>query len=210
MTQRQLILVNNSNEAGNLVIFQQSGAFPRQSATELAWFSKYAYPGTAVSFQWDPGDFDFVWSGAGQIENGVVFEAAQVLPANLTTSNKVILSYDPVNHVFFFHNQCQGDIVGTFTIQQDSSLPVNAATVGIGVAGKASIAMTAQPNINLMIDSNASYWVTFGAIAQGAFFDIKSALPPVQVDFPPNVNSMTVTLNADKTFTMKPNIMMFT
>lgn len=85
---------------------------------------------------------------------------------------------------------------------------MNAAAVGIGMAGRATFAVQAQPNLTLQIMPNPTYWVTFGTIQQGEFFTIASYVTPVQVAFPINVNSMTVTLNADNTWTVTPNIMM--
>ena len=207
MGQLQLILVNNSLTAGNLVVYQQLGASP--STNPLAWFSKYVYPDTQVSFSWDPTDYDFVWAGTGQITSGVVFDASQVVPAKLGTTNQITLSYDSVNHVFFFNHQTAGQQAGAFTILEDSSLPANVAAVGIGMAGRATFAVQAIPNMTVEISpANATYWVTFGTIQQGEFINVESFVTPVQVQFPVNVNSMTVTLNADNSWTVKSNILM--
>jgi hypothetical protein len=207
MSQLQLILVNNSPNAGNLVVYQRLGA--GSFATPLAWFSKYVYPDTQVSFSWDPTDYDFVWAGTGQVTSGVVFDASQVVPAKLGTSNQITLSYDSVNHVFYFNHQTAGQQASTFTIIQDSSLPLNAAAIGIGMAGRATFAVQAMPNMTVQIaPTAATYWVTFGTIQQGEFFTVEKALTPVEVTFPLNVNSMTVTLNADNTWTVTSNILM--
>ena len=205
MTQLQLILVNNSSNAGNIVVYQQLGAAP--VSNPLAWFSKYVYPDTQVSFSWDPTDYDFVWAGTGQIESGVVFEASQVVPANLSTGNQITLSYDSTHHVFYFNKQTSGSPAGTFIIVEDSTLPMNAAAVGIGMAGRATFAIQAQPNMTIDINPQLSYWVTFGNVDQGEFFTTGSIVSPVEVVFPVNVNSMTVTLNADNTWTVKSNIL---
>ncbi len=206
MSQLQLILINNGKNPGNLVVYQQTGN--QVASNRLAWFSKYVYPSTQVSFSWDPQDLDFVWSGTGQIQSGVVFEASQVVPANLATSNKITLSYNGTEHVFFFNGQTAGEPTGVLIINQDSTLPANAAAVGIGVAGRATFAVQAQSNMMLQVTYKPTYWVTFGTVQQGEFFTIESTLTPIQVEFPANVNSMTVTLNADNTWTVKPNIMM--
>ena len=207
MAQLQLILVNNSLNPGNLVVFQQVGSGP--STDPLAWFSKYVYPNTQVSFSWDPTDYDFVWAGTGKITSGVVFDASQVVPAKLGTANQITLSYDSSNHVFFFNHQTAGQQENVFTILEDASLPANAAAVGIGMAGRATFAVQAMPNMNVQFNpTNAGYWVTFGTIQQGEFFTSETTLTPVQVQFPVNVNSMTVTLNADNTWTVTPNILM--
>lgn len=207
MSQLQLILVNNSPNAGNIVVYQQLG--PEPSTNPLAWFSKYVYPNTQVSFSWNPADYDFVWAGTGKITSGVVFDASQVVPASLGSTNQITLSYDSVNHVFFFNHQTAGQQANAFTILEDSSLPANAAAVGIGMAGRATFAVQAMPNMTVQISpANTTYWVTFGEAQQGEFITVETLLPPVQVQFPPNVNSMTVTLNADNTWTVTPNILM--
>lgn len=205
MTQRQLILVNQSDMPGSLVVFQQYGT--EVQSPELAWFAKYVYPNTQVSFSWNDTDYDFVWAGTGQIQSGVVFDASQVIPANAQTSNEITLSYDGTNHVFYFNNQMTGQPAGVFIINADSSLPVNAAAAGIGMAGRAAFAVNVQPNIRIQIVPAPTYWVTFGTVKQGEFFTITGGVTPIQVTFPVNVNSMTVTLNADLTWTVQPNIM---
>lgn len=207
MAQLQLILVNNSLNAGNLVVYQQHGSEP--STNSLAWFSKYVYPNTQVSFSWDPTDYDFVWAGTGKITSGVVFDASQVVPAKLGTASQITLSYDSLNHVFFFNHQTAGQQEGAFTIVEDGSLPANAAAVGIGMAGRAIAAVQAMPDMEVQFSpGSAMYWVTFGTIQQGEFFTAETLLAPVQVQFPVNVNSMTVTLNPDNTWTVTPNILM--
>ena len=60
-------------------------------------------------------------------------------------------------------------------------------------------AVQAQPNLTIEITPQFTYWVTFGMIQQGEFFSVTSAVTPVQVACPLNVNSMTVTLSADNT-----------
>lgn len=207
MAQLQLILVNNSPNPGNIVVYQQLGSQP--SSNPLAWFSKYVYPNTQVSFSWDPTDYDFVWAGTGKITSGVVFDASQVVPAKLGTSNQITLSYDSVNHVFFFNHQTAGQQPNVFTILEDGSLPADAAAVGIGMAGRATFAVQAMPNMTAEFSPiGATYWVTFGTIQQGEFFTVESFVNPVQVVFPVNVNSMTVTLNADNTWTVTPNVLL--
>lgn len=206
MSQLQLILTNNSPNAGNIVVYQQLGS--ETSTNPLAWFSKYVYPNTQVSFSWDPTDYDFVWAGTGKITSGVVFDASQVVPAKLGSTNQITLSYDSVNHVFFFNHQTAGQQPNVFTILEDGSLPADAASVGIGMAGRATFALQAMPNLTVQISpTNATYWVTFGIVQQGEFFTAETLLAPVQVQFPVNVNSMTVTLNPDNTWTVTPNIM---
>ena len=91
---------------------------------------------------------------------------------------------------------------------QDVTVPPNGAIVGIGVAGRAAYAVPAMPNMRVVIDPRSTLWVTFGKAGEGEFFDPADALEPVQIDFPPNVRSLTVTLNEDTSWSVKSNIMM--
>lgn len=206
MGQLQLVLVNDSNEKGSLVVYQQYGDSVEQTA--IAWFAKYVYPSTQISFQWDPSDYDFVWSATGQIQTGVVFQAAQVLPANLVSSNGVTLSYDSEHHIFYFSDQKQTEPGGAFVIRQDQTLPMDAAAVGIGVAGKATVAVQAVPNMIETIEvTEPKYFVAFGPLQEGEYFDPAAlAVAPVEVGFPINVNSLTVTLGQDLAWTVKSNV----
>ena len=203
MTQRQLTLINNSTNAGNLIVYQ---SMSENFMNSLAWFSKYAYPNTKVQVSWDDTAYDFVWAGAGQVTPGIVFSAAQVVPANLTSTNQIKFSYDGPNKTFFFHDQQAGQQQGTLMISQDTTIPMNAVSVGIGMSGQPTFAVQAQPNMNVVFTPRTQYWVAFGTFQQGEVLDVET-LNAVQVEFPPNVTSMTATLNADNTWTVTQNIL---
>ena len=160
MTQLTLNLVNNSSRPGNLVLFQRLG----NSMTSLAWLSHYAYPGTTLTYQWDNTAWCFVWAGTGQIGPGVVVQAAQTIAANLASQNQISLSYHSQYQTFELHDLRQGQPSGNFIITQDTSIPVNGACVGIGMSGKPTFVVAAQPNMTVMITPQISYWLAFGDI----------------------------------------------
>lgn len=199
----QLTLINNSGKPGNLFAFQRYGEL-RQS---LAWLSKYAYPGTQVDFFWDPASLSFVWSGSGQLGPGVVVDVAQFVPAALSGTNQVTLSYDAEHRTFFFHDQGQGPQGGRLFIRQDNTIPVHAATVGVGLANKATLVFDAAPNLMTVIEARSTLWVAFGDYKQGQYIEDVEALGAVEVDFPPNVVAMTATIDADGKWTVVRNIL---
>lgn len=203
MTQRQITLVNNSTAATSLAVLQTSGQ--DEHGGSLAWLAKYAYPGTQVRFTWDDTDLSFVWAGTGQLTPGVVIEVSQVVPATPDGGNAIDLSYDAPNRTFFLHNQRTGDRPGTLTVSADSSLPVNAAAVGIGMSGKPTFVTAAQPNMNYVFTPRPTYFLAFGSLTQGAVID--AAAPVHPVEFPPNVYALTATLGADHQWTVVSDIL---
>ncbi|MCB1633533.1 MAG: hypothetical protein KDI51_03035 [Xanthomonadales bacterium] len=206
MPQLQLILVNNSGVAGNMVVFQVMLGMSNQQV--VAWFAKYAYSGTDIQFSWNPNDWSLVWSATGKIQNGVMFRASQVVPAGLDTQNQITLSYDSTHRAFHFTDQHDGEPKGSLIIVQDSSVPIDSAATGIGMSGQPSFVVQAQPNRQSVFTPHPQYWVFFGDVQQGEFFDASEAtMYGALVDFPPNITSMTATRNPDGTWIVSPNVM---
>lgn len=202
-TPLHLTLINNSGKPGSLVVFQQ----PNPSPNAIAWLSKYAYPGTSVDFSWDPTSWCFVWSGSGRLSPGVVFDVAQVVPASFANADIAPFSYDPANRTFFFGATQAGGQPGTLQIRQDSSVPVNGAAVGIGMAGKAVYLVESQPNISLAFTPHSSYWVGFATnVQQGEYIEV-STLTVAEVVFPPNVYAMTAAIDDKGHWTITQNIL---
>src|SRR5690348_8153030 len=100
--QYTVVFQNNSANAGTVVLYQVPPDIP--DSMPLAWLTQYAYPTTRVTLTWTL-EYDFVWSETGILVPGVVASAAQVWPANLTTTNQVGLTY---NRAFTFQNQQTG------------------------------------------------------------------------------------------------------
>jgi hypothetical protein len=200
----QLTLVNNSGKPGNLFAFQRYGSL-RQS---LAWLSKYAYPGTQVDYFWDPSSLCFVWSGTGKLGPGVVIDVAQFVPAAISGTNQITLSYDAEHRTFYFHDQGQGPQSGQLFIRQDTTIPAHSASVGVGLANKATLVFDVSPNLMTVIDTRATtLWVAFGDYQQGQYIEDVEALGAVEVTFPPNVVAMTATIDADGRWTVVENVL---
>lgn len=187
--------INNSGRAGSVCLFQEQ---PTQEVQAVVWLSEYAYPTTQVTFTWSL-DYDFVWSETGPLTPGITTNEGQIWPANLQSTNQVTLTY---NQAFTFANQTQGPNSGSLYINLDATIPMNTASVGIGMAGAATFLVQAAPNLNLIFTPHPRYWIAFGTLNKGTVIGTGSINNPAEIDFPPNVFSMTATLNADDTWTV--------
>lgn len=197
MTQRQLTLVNNSPIPTALAVLQ---------GDSVVWLAKYAYPGTQVRFTWDDADLSFVWAGTGQVSPGVILEVSQVVPAGTNDGNLINFSYDPGNRTFFFSKQQSGGPAGSLTIIADSSLPVGAVAVGIGMAGKPSAVMPAQPNMTYNFTPRPDYRLAFGNLTQSEVIDPETLITQ-SISFPPNVYALTATLGQNQKWTVVSDIL---
>lgn len=194
--QYTIVFQNNSPNPGTVTLYQTEPNNP--DAMPIAWLTRYAYPTTRVTFTWSL-QYDFVWSQTGTLVPGIIASAAQVWPADLTTTNQVTLTYD---RAFTFKDQTAGPTAGTLYIRADSSIPPNTASVGIGMSGAATMLVQASANMTYMFIPNPQYWITFGSYTSGEAIDVSVVTNPAQIVFPPNIYSMTATLNPDNTWTI--------
>lgn len=128
--------------------------------------------------------------------------ASQTWPADLSTQNNVTLTYQ--DNAYNFKNKTQGSKPGTLYIEQDGTIPLKQAAVGIGMSGFGTFAVQAQPNLNLTFTPHPKYWITFGNFTQDEVLDIAEITNPAEVAFPPGVTSMTAILKSDNTWSVNP------
>ncbi|MEO1085625.1 MAG: protein rhiA, partial [Acidobacteriota bacterium] len=165
-------------------------------------FCKAAAPTTEVEFNWTI-DYSFVWSEEGVLTPGVVFKASQTWDANLTSLNQI--SLNKLGAAYTFQDQQQGPRSGTLSILQSNLVTPQQASVGIGMSGFGTFAVPGQPNVTAMFTPHPEYWITFGKYQQGEVLDITTITESARIQFPANVSSMDVTLNADNTWTVAPS-----
>jgi hypothetical protein len=197
-----LVFVNNSSQTGDACVYQQGPNLTDPKVMSLAWFSKRAFPTTRLRFNWNI-DYSFMWSETGHLQPGVLFSASQTWPADLSTMNQVQFAND--RGAYTFLNQTAGPNQGSLTIKENSTIPANQASVGIGMSGSGTFVVQAQPNMNAIFTPHPEYWITFGDFIQGEVLDITTVTSSsAKIEFPVNVFSMTATLRADNTWSVMP------
>jgi rhizosphere induced protein len=191
--------VNNSSIIGSFCVFQQVPEMSYANVFALAWFSKFANPGTRVSFSWSL-DYCFFWDDTGELVPGITFDDSEILAAGLTENNSVTLTKSDGGYQFI--DQKTAGNAGSLTILTDTTIPANQASVGIGMSGAGTFAIQAEPNINYTFTPHPAYWVAFGNFAEGEVLDTTNLANTAQVIFPANIYAMNVTLNPDSTWTI--------
>lgn len=207
-TRYSVNFINNSSNSGKVFIFQQDPDMQKpdnqgSDIMSLAWFSKTAHPNTKIKFTWSL-DYSFVWSETGVLKPGIMFDASQVEAADLTTNNETTFSYDDGAYEF---TDLRSGTPGSLIITEAGNVPSKMASVGIGMSGSGTFVKQAQPNLTLIFTPHPKYYIAFGNQEQGEVLDITEINNPGLLDFPPNVYSLTATLNVDNTWTIQPTMM---
>ena len=188
---------NHSKNLGDVCIYQTDPKFDQdENVMSLAWFTKRTHPETKVDFKWG-GNYSFVWSETGELKPGVIFEASQVVEADLENTNKAVFDY--IQNAFLIKNE-DGGKAGCLQISESSNIPFDTASVGIGMSGAGTFVKRAQPNMNLEFTPHPEYWITFGNFVKGEVLDIGEITNKQKIDFPANQYSLTVILQEDNTW----------
>lgn len=167
--QYQLLFNNESTNEGNVCIYQTDPNIGVPNVLSLAWFSKYTHPTTSVDFSWEI-NYNFVWANTGILIPGVLFGASQAWEADLENNNQVSLNFK--NGAYTFEHQTQGPEDGNLYIKETKNIPLKQASVGVGMSGKGTFVVQAQPNFNLAFSPHPQYWITFGTFKQGEVLDV--------------------------------------
>jgi hypothetical protein len=194
-----LTFINNSTNSGNACIYQTDPDLG-PDVMSLAWFAKPTHPTTEETFSWQI-DYGFIWDETGELVPGVVFDASQVWPADLTQANKI--SFSLINEAYTFSNLTKGSMQGVLEIDEDSTIPLKRASVGISMAGAGTFAKQAQPNMTLFFEPHPEYWITFGNFESGEVLNMTELTSKQKIEFDPGVFDKIVILNKDNTWTVK-------
>jgi hypothetical protein len=208
-----LTVVNNSTDFVDMCVYQNDPDIGVPNILSLAWFAKPAEPTTTVVFKWTIA-YSFVWSETGTLIPGVEFAASQSWPADpsaigvsdpKTAGNQIGLTYDQVGQAYTFDSvPTKGAQRGTLYINEDATIPLNQASVGIGMSGSGTYAVQAQPNETLTFSPHPVYYLAAGTFKQGIALDTGSINNPVQIQFPVGVFAMTAVLQQDNTWSVFP------
>ena len=178
---------NNSGSTQTFVCFQP----PLGATTGLApaWFAMRVANGVEVNFSWQE-IYDLIWMETGPLAAGIQFSASEVVPATLTTNNRIVLTY--TDGIFNFADQGPGP-AGELQIATQM-IPPNTASIGIGMAGSPINMVQAAPYLTTTFEPRINYWVTVADVVQGELMDLSTLSSKAHVAFPPEVTGMTVTL----------------
>ena len=189
-TNYSLTLTNNSVNAGSFCVYQTD---PEQSKYSnlysLVWFSKKCHPGTKIRFNWSL-DYCFTWSETGILMPGVTFLASENVPADPSNAVKDIIGFTKDGGAYKFTTPTRSGILGTLQIQTDSTIPINEASVGIGMSGQPAFAVPAGPNLDYSFIPHPKYWVAFGNFEEGEVIDFNNVTQTAEVIFKPSVYSL--------------------
>ncbi|HYF92553.1 MAG TPA: protein rhiA [Symbiobacteriaceae bacterium] len=176
----KLTIANQSTMTGNFCVFQDIPDVNCPGVLTLAWLVKRSHPGTTVDFEWSV-DYDFVWSEQGSLLKGTKFQASQVVTgADLLNYNQISFDYDGAYH---FSNLTRGPRTGSLYVMEGPDVPNAQAHVGVGMSGKGTFVVPAQPNIELYFTPHPKYYVVFGNYTQGEVIDITEMTKIANVQF---------------------------
>lgn len=184
---------NESKQTGSFCVYQTIPNQDTLNIYSLAWFSKAAHPDVNIAFSWTI-DYSFMWAETGVLKNGTTFIASQTLPADPSSSrlNSKIFSHDDDG---FFFKDGDSKPLGALSINTDSTIPNKIASLGVGMSGKAALAVDAYSNTSYSFQPHPTYWIAFGDYKQGKVIDVNRMSLTQQFDFPTNI------FNRDITFT---------
>jgi hypothetical protein len=199
----QVTFINNSVNGGDVCVFQQVPDVYAKEWVSLAWFTKTANPNVNINFSWTI-DYSFQWAQTGVLNQGVIFDASQNFPADLTQNNQI--TFDSNDYGYLFSNQVTGGQSGDLTIITSANIPNNESSIGIGMSGSGTFAKQASPNSTYVFEPHPSYYIAFGTFETGVVLDTSVQYGASKaLTFPTGVYSLVATLNEDNTWTVTPN-----
>ncbi len=198
MATYEIIFTNNSSQYVDACVYQQIPDLQVVGVQAVAWMVAPVYPTSVAGFSWSD-TYDFVWRAEEGSESNTI-ATWQVWPADITSSNQVTLTY--AQDAFTFENQTQGPEPDILYLIQDGTVPAGYGYAGIGMSDLPTFAASTEPNITLNFPADIEYYVTFGTYNEGQLLSMPLSGASVQVTFPANVYSMSVTLNSDNTLSV--------
>jgi rhizosphere induced protein len=191
--------INNSNSSGSFCVFQQNRNGQNPGIFPLAWLAQPAYPQARVSISWNIEHY-FFWAKTGELMPGVIFNAGEAIPTNLSNDNAITLTKRDNNYLFT--DQRSGYQQGAVSVTADQNMAFHQASIGIGMSGSATAAIQAMPNMTYVFTPRPEYWVTFGQVQQGEVLNPDGLNDVASIEFPYGIFSMNATLNADNSWTI--------
>ena len=193
-------MVNNSNRSWFFFVYQQPppNAYGAQSLAWLVSPHNINNGGDQITFTWVI-QYQMMWAQTGLLMPRVIFSASGSKDADLTTDN--LSSFSFVNNTPKLSEPTRGGAEGSLTINDGATVPENTFSIGVGMGDKGVYAVNAGPNLKHIFTPNPIYWVcAVNHVIEGEVMNISTLTEKAKVTFPPNVFSMTATLQGDNTW----------
>lgn len=204
-TKYRLDVLNHSSDFHDFCVYQTDPDIGVPEVQSLAWLTDRGWPTTVVSFEWTI-DYSFTWAEVDTLVPGVVFRASQVWPADPSSpaGNTVVFDFQRGAYTFVHGDVAGNPRVGSLYIRQTPNVPLNDASVGIGMSGAGTFAREAEPNMNLVFTPHPAYWVTAGTYEKGEVLDVTEISNAAQIQFPPGIFRVEATFNDNNTWSVSP------
>ena len=183
-TNYSLTVEHNGTDTGDFCVYQTNDN-QSEDIRSLVWFSKRAHPNTQLKFRWSL-DYGFTWSEQGMLVPGVVFEASQIIPTDLSDVFQNSIGFTKANNAFGFVETTIPTTHGRMGIICDDLIPARTASIGISMSGKSAFACPASPNMKYTFRPHPRYWIAFGKFEEGEVIDHNRMTHKFEVKFREN------------------------
>ena len=194
-------VTNNGNKPWSFCIFQTPPP-DALGAQSLAWLATpfNINRGSYITFSWNI-QYQIMWAKTGVLTPGVIFSAHDSKEADLISHNLTIFTAPPPA----LTPPTIGGPIGSFTINDGPTVPLSEYSVAVGIGTKGLYAVNAGPRLQHIFTPNLTYWVcAVDQVIEGQVLNILTLTLKAEVTFPPDVFTMTATLQPDNTWDIKP------
>jgi hypothetical protein len=148
-------------------------------------------------------NFSFAWAESGELVPGVFFEAGEIIEADPSDKEKSKAYFDRQNDAYLFwtRGDASDPAKGALSITTSGNIPNERASIGVGINGKAALAVNATPNYQFTFIPKIQYFLAFGSFREGVVLNLNSMVRNIcKIEFPINVYDLQVVLNEDNTW----------
>ncbi|HEX7832264.1 MAG TPA: hypothetical protein VF787_21585 [Thermoanaerobaculia bacterium] len=190
----ELSAVNETGKSGTFCLFQADVSMGGRGLS-LAWMTKMVPAKATAAFRWETA-YQFV-AGKMELRPGAVFKTSSKVDADPVSQNLATLGNGASPS---FQGVSSGGRRGSLTISTDASISGNGLATGIGMNGSPLYVDVARPMMSYVHSTEPHYRLAFGTFNPGEALD--PSLSSTDVTFPANRFALTVTLNADGSWTV--------
>ena len=200
----KLSVINDGHRDWKFYVYQKDPYQTQPDVFSLAWIvSPFLLRNqTQIEFQWS-SEYAFVWNKSGKLKPGVTVVTSGKQDCSPSGCNATVFKAKPAPGLSEPTKEAEP---GILLIKDDDDVAPDTFSVGIGMSGAGTFLQQAGPSLIHKFIPTPSYWVAAGIdVEVGSVLDIQSITPTTEVNFPPNVYSMTATLKKDNTWSLVKN-----